>query len=307
MERVQTQESPLIFGRRTTWEEATFSLIAVPWEGSTSFRKGTAYAPEEIRIVSSQIDYFRSECPTLESKGIYWSAPASPLPHEGHPEHLYQAYVLPFVQAQVKAALMARKRFGIIGGDHSVPLGAHFVLESFYPEYGVLYIDAHADLRSSYEGNRYSHATIFYHVSLLPSVSKIVGIGIRDWSSEEMSYARRQYPRLVLYEMRRIMQGLYRGRPWVEIVSEVISLLPEKVYVSIDVDGLDVGYVPNTGTPVPGGLRYEELFFLLEAIPHSGREIIGFDVCETGGAQLDAIVAAHLIYRLCGLVLCSEL
>jgi agmatinase len=87
------------------------------------------------------------------------------------------------------------------------------------------------------------------------------------------------------------------------MVSEIISLLPDQVYVSIDVDALEVGYVPHTGTPVPGGLRYEELVFLVESIRRSGRRIIAFDLCETGGHELDAIVSAHLLYRLCGIVL----
>lgn len=293
-----------IFGRRSSREEAALTLIAVPWEGGVSFRTGTVDAPELIRRVSTQIDYYRSECPMLERIGICWQRPEAPFPRTDEKDTIYETVVLPYVEAQVQAALSEQKRFGVIGGDHSVPLGAHYALQSAEP-YGVLHIDAHADLRASYEGMRYSHATILHHISRLTGVERIVAVGIRDWAQEEAEYARALYPRLVVYEMRRLAQAYLRGRPFTETVSEIVSLLPERVYVSVDIDALDTGYVPNTGTPVPGGLRYEELFFLLEAIPRSGRTIIGFDVCETGGAELDAIVAAHLIYRVCGLVLCG--
>ncbi|MCS7152960.1 MAG: arginase family protein [Bacteroidia bacterium] len=293
-----------IYGRQSSWEEAALALIAVPWEGGVSFRRGTAQAPELIRQVSAQIDYYRSECPLIEEIGIAWIEPSRPFSEGSSKDSIYETEVLPYVRLHVEAALRAQKRFGIIGGDHSVPLGAHYALATEKP-YGVLHIDAHADLRSSYEGMSFSHATILYHISQLKHVERIVAVGVRDWAREEAEYARSLYPRLAVYEMRRLAHGYLRGRPFTETVSEIVSLLPPRVYVSIDVDALEVGYTPHTGTPVPGGLRYEELFFLLEAVPRSGRTIIGFDVCETGGAELDAVVAAHLIYRLCAIALCG--
>lgn len=304
MAEAEVKANPEVFGRAVPWEAAELVLIAVPWEGGVSFRKGTAQAPELIRHVSEQIDYYRSECPLLEKSGIAWQAPTYSFPHEGSPDEIYEAHVLPYVRAAVADALSGKKHFGVVGGDHSVPLGAHHALQS--EAYGVLHLDAHADLRMSYAGQRYSHATILYHITQLPAVEKIVAVGIRDWASEEASYARSLHPRVMVYEMRRLAQASFRGRPWAETVSEIVSLLPPRVYVSIDVDVLDLGHAPHTGTPIPGGLRYEELFFLLEAIPRSGRQLIGFDVCETGGAELDAVVSAHLIYRLCGLLLCES-
>lgn len=292
------------YGRQGRWESAAVALIAVPWEGGVSFRRGTAQAPELIRQVSEQIDYYRSECPSLEEQEFFWSAPAQPFGISDNPDHLYEGEVLPYVESQVREVLQSGKSFGLIGGDHSIPLGAHYQLRGL--SYGVLHIDAHADLRPTYGGMKYSHATILYHISQLPAVERIVAVGIRDWSRMEAEYASSLFPRLVVYEMRYLARAAFRGRSWTELVSEIVSLLPTSVYISIDMDVLEVGHVPHTGTPVPGGLRYEELFFLLEAIPHSGRRIIGFDVCETGGAELDAIVASHLIYRLCGLVLCGS-
>ncbi len=307
MEGLRERVSQPVYGRTCRWEEAELVLIAVPWGRGVSFRPGTEKAPALIRAVSTQIDYYRPECPRLEEAPLFWIEPETPFSLESDPDTAYEAEVLPYVVRWAEAALTARKPFGIVGGDHSVPLGAHHALQKFAPgPYGVLHIDAHADLRPSYEGLRYSHATILYHISQLPQVERIVAVGVRDWAREEAEYARSRYPALAVYEMQRLAQAAYLGRSWMETVSEIVSLLPPYVYLSLDVDALEVGYVPNTGTPVPGGFHYEQLFFLLEAVRRSGRRIVAFDVCETGGAQLDALVSAHLIYRLCGLVLCAQ-
>lgn len=301
--QLRVRKSQEVYGRLATWEEAQLVLIAVPWEGGVSFRRGTAQAPSLIRAVSSQIDYYRSEFPHLETAGLFWAEPEKPFRMEPPLDLAYETQVLPYVEQWVEAALLAGKPFGLVGGDHSVPLGAHTRLQAYTAGYGVLHIDAHADLRAEYEGLSHSHATILYHVLQQPKVERAVVVGVRDWAREEAERAQQLIPRLVVYEMRRLSQSTLLGRPWSETVREIVSLLPEKVYLSIDVDALEVGYVPHTGTPVPGGLRYEELFFLLESLRNSGRHLIGFDLCETGGQELDAIISAHLLYRLCGVVL----
>ena len=305
MHAVQQRVGKPVFGRSCSWEEAHIVLIAVPWEGGVSFRRGTAQAPSLIRTVSPQIDYYRPEATALENAPIFWVEPEAPFSVEGSADETYKQKVLPYVQGWAQAALEAGKAFGVVGGDHSVPLGAHLALQTLLPEadYGLLHIDAHADLRSAYEGLTYSHATILYHLSKLPHIERLVAVGVRDWAREEAEYAQQLYPRLAIYEMRRLAHAAYLGRSWMETISEIVSLLPSHVYVSLDVDALEVGYVPHTGTPVPGGFHYEQLFFLLEMIQRSGRKLIAFDVCETGGDELDAIVSAHLLYRLCGLLL----
>lgn len=301
--QLYVRKGEAIYGRLSSWEEAQLVLVAVPWEGGVSFRRGTAQAPALIRSVSSQIDYYRSEMPTLEQVGLFWAEPEAPFAGGGSVDATYAEQVLPYVEQWVEAALLAGKPFGLVGGDHSIPLGAHRRLQAYTDGYGILHIDAHADLRAQYEGLYYSHATILHHALELPKVERAVAVGIRDWAQEEAALAQKLSPRLIVYEMRRLSQATLLGRPWSETVREIISLLPEKVYLSLDVDALEVSYVPHTGTPVPGGLRYEELFFLIESLRNSGRQLIGFDLCETGGHELDAIVSAHLLYRLCGLVL----
>ncbi|MCS7163121.1 MAG: arginase family protein [Bacteroidia bacterium] len=290
-----------IFGRAATWAEAPLVLIAVPWEGGVSFRRGTAQAPELIRQVSAQIDYYRSESPAITQLPIHWVEPPWDFPASA--EKAYETTVLPYVMERVRQAVEAGKVWGLVGGDHSIALGGHYVLDQIAPGYGLLHLDGHADLRPTYEGNPYSHATILYHAAHLKGIESLVAVGIRDWAAEEAQLAQQLAPRLTLFEMRRLRHALYHGRTWAELVGEILSPLPERVYVSLDVDVLEPGYVPHTGTPVPGGFQYEEVFFLLEAIVRSGRKIIAFDVCETGGMELDAIIAAHLLYRLCALAI----
>lgn len=302
MVQVEARQGAPLFERQGVWGESLIYLLGVPWEGSVSFRRGTAAAPALIQSVSSQIDYYDPDCLALQKAPLYWeilSMPSEDLPA------LYESAVYKPVKAWVAEVLSLNRPFGLIGGDHSIPLAAHEVLSQRYPGYGVLHIDAHADLRPIYEGNPYSHATILYQLSRLPQISRLVAVGVRDWSPEEVQYARSLYPRLQVYEMRRLARAAFQGRLWTETASEIVSLLPAQVYVSIDVDALEVGYVPHTGTPVPGGFSYENLCFILETIVRSGRQIIAFDICETGGHELDAIVTVHLLYRLCGLVLCQ--
>ncbi len=302
MVQVEARRGAPIFERKGLWGDSELYLLGVPWEGSVSFRRGTAAAPALIQAVSTQIDYYNPDCPALEEAPIYWEV----LPISSSDRSLpYESAVYAPIKAWVSDVLAWGKPFGLIGGDHSIPLAAHEVLCHKYPGYGVLHIDAHADLRSVYEGNPYSHATILYHLAQLPQISRLVAVGVRDWSREEVQYARGLYPRLQIYEMRRLARATFQGRLWTETASEIISLLPSHVYVSIDVDALEVGYVPHTGTPVPGGLSYENVCFLVEAVIRSGRQIIAFDICETGGHELDAVVTAHLLYRLCGLALCQ--
>ncbi len=293
-----------IYERTATWDSADLYLLGVGWEGGISFRSGTAKAPRLIQAVSSQIDYYNPDCEIAEKARIYFeNLPMSSKPGSEDKDTDYERQVLYPLMAWVQEVLRMGKPFGIIGGDHSVPIGVHYILSKERPGYALLHLDAHADLRPSYQSFRYSHATVLYHASQQTGIARLLAVGIRDWDKTEVEYARHAYPRLQVYEMRRLARMLYQGRPWSEICSEIVSLLPENVYVSVDVDALDVGYVPNTGTPVPGGFGYEQMLFLLDSIVRSGRTIIGFDLCETGGTELDAIVSAHLLYRLCGLAL----
>ena len=202
------------------------------------------------------------------------------------------------------------KFVAVVGGDHSCPLGLIKALDDTSKEdFGILHVDAHHDLREAYEGFTYSHASIFYNVlNECKNVSKLIQVGIRDYSKEEAQ-------RMInlgdkgdcLYDTAMQAQ-IATGKSLEEVFTPYIEQLPKNVYISIDIDGLEPLNCPNTGTPVPGGLRYGELEHLIFMVVKSGRKIIGFDLVEVGDSKngWDANVGARVLYNLCGALLASQ-
>jgi agmatinase len=172
-----------------------------------------------------------------------------------------------------------------------------------HTDFGLLVIDAHMDLRKAYEGFTYSHASIFYNaLEQLPQIKKLVQVGIRDYCHEEKEYVEQSENRIQIFYDRDMRAKIYQGISWASICEEIVESLPDKVYLSVDIDGLDPKLCPNTGTPVPGGLEYEELVYLLNTLQSSGKTIIGFDLCEVspGDSDWDGNVGARLLFHLCG-------
>ena len=128
-----------------------------------------------------------------------------------------------------------------------------------FQNFGILQIDAHCDLRDSYEGFEYSHASVFNNVLKLPQVKKLVQVGVRDLCDEEINIIK-QDSRIKTFFNHQINQLKFSGSSWEEVCDDIISNLPENVYVSFDIDGLLPFYCPNTGTPVPGGLEFDEQY-----------------------------------------------
>jgi agmatinase len=135
-------------------------------------------------------------------------------------------------------------------------------------------------------------------------IKKIVQTGIRDLCSEEWEYAQKKG--VVIHTDREIRRSIYAGESFEKITSKMLADLPKQVYISFDIDALDRKYCPNTGTPVPGGFEFEEALFVIKSLVKSGREIIGFDINETGNGEWDANVSARLLYNLCGYMHVSQ-
>ena len=199
------------------------------------------------------------------------------------------------------------KYVGLIGGEHSVPLGYLWALAERNPGFGILHIDAHADLREAYEGFTYSHASIMYNALKIEGVSNLVQVAVRDECEDEINLVN-SYDRIVQFDDYMLAAAEFEGKPWVKQCSEIVSHLPENVYVSFDIDGLSPELCPNTGTPVPGGLSFQKAIYLLRHVLESGRQIIGFDVSEVapGNDEWDANVGARIIYKLCNLMYLSN-
>jgi agmatinase len=179
-----------------------------------------------------------------------------------------------------------------------------------FGEFSVLQIDAHADLRNAYEGFEFSHASIMFNALKIKEVKKLVQVGIRDYCEEELNLINNSNGRIKTFFDRDIKYAQYTGDSWDRICNRIINELPENIYLSFDIDGLDPKLCPNTGTPVAGGFETEQVLFLLEKIVKSGRKIIAFDLNEVAagpdGNDWDANVAARLIYRIANLVALSQ-
>lgn len=323
-----------IFGLPFNIEESELVLVPVPWEATVSYGSGSSKGPKTILDASQQIDLYDSIYPNGWKRGIAMQD----IPTDMYYENMQvckkvSTYLGSFLTGNKDEALLEEinndcknlnkrieevvdgllkkgKIVGIVGGDHSSPFGYFKSLAKKYREFGVLYIDAHADLRCAYEGFNYSHASIFHNVLSIPNISKLVQVGVRDISEEEMNIVKDQKDRIKLFSDYEIKKELFEGKSWAKKCDEIVKNLPKDIYISFDIDGLAPYLCPNTGTPVPGGLGIDELVFLFEKIIESKRKIIGFDLCEVvpgkDGDEWDGNVGARVLYKLCLLALKSN-
>jgi agmatinase len=221
------------------------------------------------------------------------------------------------VAARAAAALGAGRVPVILGGDHSTAFGAVAAAADAHPGLGLLHIDAHPDLRIAYEGLTWSHASILHNIlSRVQDVATVVQVGVRDLCEEEWERISAGAPRLICLTDREWNHARLGGADLGECVDRTLDQLPETVYLTLDVDGLDPALCPHTGTPVPGGLTWGEVCLWLERLAFSGRRIVGMDLCEVSpgdGAgpdtqedSWDAIVGARLLYKMIGAALKSR-
>lgn len=323
-----------IYGLPFTTAEADIVLVPVPWEVTTSYGGGTSHGPQAIFDASFQVDLFHPEFPELWKRGIAMDEIPQAL--------LEQSKALKKEAQQVMEVLMeggdAKKRakakkalgrinaecavlndwvqqrttywmdqgklVGLVGGDHSTPLGFFRAQAARHKEFGILHIDAHLDLRVAYEGFTYSHASIMYNALPIKQLTKLVSVGIRDFCEQENDVFLKNKERVRIVRSADVRRQQYEGITWREQCDAIIASLPQKVHVSFDIDGLDPTLCPNTGTPVPGGFQYEEATYLLSRLVRSGRTIIGFDLVEVapGKDEWDANVGARLLFHLCGVM-----
>jgi agmatinase len=328
-----------IFGLPTTEENAKVIILPVPWEVTVSYGSGTARAPEAILRSSLQVDLFDPEVPDGWKQGYYMRQPdrkvlmkSDYLRKEaelfidyisrGEEVEANQfmtktlkdvneggIYLNNWVYEQTRALLNKGKLVGILGGDHSTALGYFKAIAEKYGEFGILQIDAHCDLREAYEGFNYSHASIMYNaLKEIPQLEKLVQVGVRDYSQTELEYIKQSHGRVVTYFDKDIKNRQYEGDSWKNITEEIVSRLPEKVFLSFDIDGLDRKLCPHTGTPVPGGFETAEVYYIFRKVIDSGRTIIGFDLSEVGISDSDwnSNVGARVLFKLCNLLISSN-
>jgi agmatinase len=203
------------------------------------------------------------------------------------------------------------KLVALVGGDHSTPLGLIKAVGKQFGEFGILQIDAHADLRIAYEGFNYSHASIMYNVlQEVPEMTKLVQVGIRDFCDQEYELIQSDN-RITTFFDKDIKERQFEGDTWKSICDDIIAQLPQQVYLSFDIDGLDPKLCSNTGTPVQGGFEAEQIHYLFKKLVDSGRRIVAFDLNEVSCGEesqdsIDANVGARILYRMCNMFMKSE-
>lgn len=327
-----------IFGLPHGESEAAIVLVPVPWEATTSYGGGAGEGPRAIREASAQVDLFDLDVEKPYEAGIHMLPEAEAIvlanaqgkklaeriiEHGGagdEPELLdslrrvnaLSAQVNDWVQHETARLLAKGKIVGIVGGDHSVPYGALKAVAASH-KYGVLHIDAHSDTRKAYEGFVHSHASIMFNaLTDIPEITKLVQVGIRDVCEEEMSFVGSEGARVRMFSDRELAKRKHAGEPFAKTVAAIASELPDEVWISFDIDGLDPRFCPHTGTPVPGGLDTTELVAIVRGVVQAGKRIIGFDLNEVAPNladpedQWDGNVGARMLYKLVGFTLASQ-
>lgn len=315
-------------------EEALVVVVPVPFEATTSYGGGTSRGPEAVREASRQVDLFDQETGKPYAGGIAmldipkkilrWNreakALAAPVIARGGAAGRGLRAAAAKVDAigervnawvyEQTASLLAGGRMPVIlGGDHSVPFGSIRAYSERYPGMGILHLDAHADLREAYEGFTWSHASIFHNVmTKLPGVGKLVQVGVRDLGEAESRMIETSMGRIVTFFDAELAMRKERGETFASIADSIVAELPDEVYLSWDIDGLDPTLCPGTGTPVPGGLSWNEAVGLLRAVVRGGKRIVGLDLCEVspGETEWDANVGARLLYKMIGFALMTR-
>lgn len=328
-----------IFGLPFSEEDARLVLIPVPWEVTVSFGSGTARSAEQIMKASLQVDLFDPDVPEGWKQGFYLREPDRKVllksDYLRKEAELYIDYISKgdvvednqfmrktlkevnegsyflnnWVYHQTKHLLDSGKLVALLGGDHSTPLGFMKAIGEKHGDFGIIQIDAHCDLRDSYEGFVYSHASIMYNaLKEVPQLKKLIQVGIRDYSEGEHEFIQQHPDRIKTYFDGDIRQRQYEGETFKQVVEEMISHLPPKVYISFDIDGLDPKLCPNTGTPVQGGFETEQVFYIFKKIREAGKQIIGFDLSEVSTSEScwDANVGARVLFKLCNLMIASN-
>jgi agmatinase len=265
-------------------EDCLFHVIPAGFEKTVSYGTGTARGPQAIIDASQYLELYDGASVPAE-RGIYTLPPLS----TAHSSE----QAIDTIEAAVTSVLDARKIPVLLGGEHTVSVGAFRALAKLNVPVGVVHFDAHADLRDTYEGSSLSHACALHHA--VAAGFSVFQIGVRSLSEFDVAYRKEKNVRFLdacdLYDK--------------SVPSPLLPPdFPEIIYITFDVDGLDPSVIPATGTPEPGGLFwFQAMGMLMSAI--SGRTILGFDVVELApipGLHASDFAAARLVYNIMGMI-----
>lgn len=265
------------------YNKAKIVILPVPYDGTSTWIKGSDKGPEAIIEASGTLEMYDIETEfDVSKKGIFTLSPVS---EKSSPEQMAMA-----VEETINEQFKNNKFSVLIGGEHSVSIGAFKAFADKYNDLTILQLDAHADLRSKYEGSEYNHACAMYKAQ---EYAPIVQVGIRSMCEEEKVYvdADRMFFR---HQMR-------KNENWKK---NVLKKLSKNVYLTIDLDVFDNSIMPSTGTPEPDGLLFNDVIELVTAVSQKVN-IVGFDVvelCPNKDNKAPDYLAAKLIYRILSII-----
>jgi agmatinase len=264
------------------FEKSEFVILPVPYEQTTTYQAGTKRGPSAIISASQEVETFDEELKfesceagicTLDQLEPVTSGPEKML------ESIYQTH---------KQLLDQEKKVVMLGGEHTISIAAVRALKERYPRLSVLQMDAHADLRDSYQENRFSHACVMRRIA---EICPLVAVGVRNFSLEEHRFIQENQTHIFQ------AQELRHSDRWEK---QVLDQLDQDVYLTFDLDVLDPSIMPAVGTPEPGGLLwYETLGFLRQLVKE--KNLVGFDLvelCPIPGLAAPDFLAARLIYKI---------
>ncbi len=262
-----------------TSEKSKIVLIPVPYDGTSSWKKGADKGPKAFLEASENMELYDIETDSeVYKQGIYLSQPVT---ESSSPEAMVEA-----VTEKVKSYLNRNKFVTLFGGEHSISIGAIRAFSRHYENLTVVQIDAHADLRESYEGSKCNHACALYEAN---QTNNLIQVGIRSMDHSEKS--------VMNYDNVFFAHEIESDDYWIE---QAVERMTDTVYITIDLDGFDPSLFPATGTPEPGGLFwYETLRFLREVFKE--KNVVGFDLvelCPSPALYASDFLAAKLYYKM---------
>jgi len=320
-------------------EDSSLVFIPVPWEVTVSLGEGCSRGPEAIRHASQHMDIYDAFYGNFYKRGLYLQDISSEIlsrsellkqkalslrakMQTGQSLSLVELEIQSmineeslrvnrWVYEQAQRLIKHNKFAAVIGGDHSSPFGLVHALSEHYPDLSILHIDAHMDLRDSFQGYQHSHGSIMFNIMKALNIKSLVQVGIRDFCQEEKDLSNRS-DRIHTFYDAQISLRMALGENWGQIIREILERLTDNVYISFDIDGLMPSLCPNTGTPVPGGLSFSRIETLLYLLTLSSKKIVGFDLCEVAPQTdsqvpcMNAHIGARILFKMAGALLATQ-
>jgi len=261
------------------YDESEIVILPVPYDETSTWIRGADKGADAILEASVNLEFYDIETSSeVHLRGIHTLLPVL---EKKSPDKLVEA-----VYKEVKKLLEDRKFPVIIGGNHTVPIGAFKAFSEIYDDITILQLDAHSDLRQEYEGSKFNHACAMARAK---EYAPVVQVGIRSMSADELQFV----------DSGRIFYAhqLFNDK---SLYKKAAEKLGKNVYITIDLDVFDPSLIPSTGTPEPGGPDYFELMMFLRHVAEN-RNIVGFDVvelCPSAQNKAPDFIAAKIIYQL---------